>query len=460
MAHSEALVLLLLVSNYVLFVHVAAPMCPKNCLGYDENNDGDIEYCRCPNEHGTGAPCGWVGHGGIYSYPVCLDAIPTDFAKQTPSIYIERLRSSTLKERSFPSIPRLRQLKIERSNISEIQRGAFRGLPLVQSLMLDDNRISSLEPDAFLGLEKLTVLVLNKNMLSVLPQHVFRGLPLMFSLTLENNLLRSVPVDALLQPMALRGVNLRYNRITVIDSDVMTLQQNQRLRVLIGNIKVRCDKWFICNHQSLYHLSFHPVMTCASPADLNGIRPINIKKDICQSTTYRSQQYTAFTTGVTAYNKTTVIEAYTEVPFSEHTTQRDYIVILGGHLMINNADNSTYISAMINAVVVPLLLVSVVLLIFTFCCGTDLTHNNVPTGTDGETSAGDHNIQPYAVAYADSSELQGSDSAAGKRSTSAGAEGNAPDDNCTIQPYAAAYAEDPGSEIQPYAVAYDEETGP
>ncbi|XP_019626225.1 PREDICTED: leucine-rich repeat-containing protein 24-like [Branchiostoma belcheri] len=487
MARGETLVFLLLVSSYALFV--AAQLCPKSCFTDTSQEPlGALATCRCPIKQGTETPCSWVGHGGMYSFLFCLEAIPDDFSTQTRSIFIEHLCSSTLREQSFPNVSNLQGLRIQKSNVSIIEKGAFRGLPLLRDLNLGNNRISSLDPDAFLGLEKLGNLFLDKNMLSAIPQHAFRGLPLR-QLILDDNLLTSVPVHALLQLKALRSVGLRKNRITVIDSDVKKLQQHRCLRfVLMGNIKVRCDRWFICHRESLSlsRLSFPrgPPLKCASPAELNGTFISDVSKDICQATTHGPEQQSVSTRSSTAnmvprafqmvnsnlYNETIVTGNYTEVPHSnnmsasDQTTQMDHVILLGGNPAIS--DN---VRILVSAVAVPLLLVlttTIVLLIHKFYRGSSnpAQQGAAPTRADDADeatpeAAGDDNIEPYAVAYAsaaDETELQ--------RCAGSGAAGR-PDlalhktqeDNCTIQPYAVAYAEDPGSGIQPYAVAYDEE---
>eukprot|EP00058_Branchiostoma_floridae_P022925 XP_002608415.1 hypothetical protein BRAFLDRAFT_96555 [Branchiostoma floridae] len=485
MAKSKALVWLCLVSYHVLFVLTVAQPCPNNCF-VDNESSANLLACRCPQKSGAMSACSWAGHGGMYSFPICLKTIPTDFIKRTRSIFIEHLCSSTLQQRAFSKVSHLHLLKIQRSNVSKVQRWAFMGLPLLQSLHLQDNRIIILEPDAFLGLDKLNHLYLDKNMISFLSHQAFRGLPLLDSLWLENNLLRSVPTVSLLQPRTLRYVYLENNRISVIDSKVMPLQQNQRVRLLMGKIKVQCDEWFICNQRRLYHLSFHPLLTCASPADLKGLFPSNIRKGICQTTTYRPHQMnrstqhkemsvTTVTTNVVStgpqitnsslYHETIVTEDYTEIyptdmTASKHTTAIDIIVLLEGDPVISEDVNS-FIAI---AFCVPLLLVLATVsafLVCEFCSGTEPAAHDVAPEADEEAppnTAG--NIEPYAVTYADPEELQGSEGNSATDIRPAPPCDKTPETTCTIKPYAVAYAEDEGAGIQPYAVAYDEEPGP
>ena len=80
-----------------------------------------------------------------------------------------------------------------------------------------------------------------------------------------------------------------------------------------------------------------------------------------------------------------------------------------------------------------------------------------PTGTNEEESEESQNIEPYAVVYSVSAEVQGCDnnSSTGSQPTPA----QSPVDSETIKPYAVVYDEDQGpeSDIRPYAVAYGDE---
>ena len=142
MVGREALVWLLLVSNHLLLVPEAAQPCPDDCF------TRVVFSCRCPKPNGKGSSFSWVGHGGTYVFPVCLDAIPTDFSRETQSVFIEHLSSSssTLLEQSFHHlrIGRLETLSIRQSNVSAIQPRAFCGLQHLRHLYLPDNRISRL----------------------------------------------------------------------------------------------------------------------------------------------------------------------------------------------------------------------------------------------------------------------------------------------------------------------------
>eukprot|EP00058_Branchiostoma_floridae_P020725 XP_002606215.1 hypothetical protein BRAFLDRAFT_105003 [Branchiostoma floridae] len=487
MVGRKALVWLLLVSNHLLLVQEAAQRCPDDCF------TGVVFSCRCPNPNGKGSPCSWVGYGGTYVFPVCLDAIPTDFPRETRTVFIEHLSSSTLLEQSFHHlrIGRLEHLCIRQSNVSAIQPRAFWGLQHLRHLYLPDNRISRLEPDTFLGLVKLYVLILEKNRISTVSEDAFRGLPLLEDLRLSHNRLTSVPVGALLvlQPESWLFADLQMNYITAIDRDVVRLARNQRLTLYVGQNKLRCDKnltWFVCTVSNLTFISSSQqgALRCAFPPELSGIHITDMRKYFCQTSTERPQRGIGSKTfselsltptsrimnstspeifNTDPYTDTIPTEGYTEMlqtmPVTERTTQMDYVIILVENLFINEDVHINYIIAMVSAVVVPLLLVLATasfLFILRLCCVTDVPHQSSQTdGHEGaaSTETESQNIQPYAVAYADSAELRGSDGSSATTGRNIPAR---PEDNCTIQPYAVAYGEDPGSDIQPYAVAYGE----
>eukprot|EP00058_Branchiostoma_floridae_P025479 XP_002610969.1 hypothetical protein BRAFLDRAFT_96308 [Branchiostoma floridae] len=482
MVGRKALVWLLLVSNHlVLLVPEAAQRCPDGCFTRVAFS------CRCPNPNGKVSNCSWVGHGGTYVFPVCLDAIPTDFSRETQSVMIEHLSgsSSTLLEQSFHHLRfgRLETLSIRQSNVSAIQPRTFCGLQHLSHLYLPDNRISRLEAETFLGLVKLQVLILEKNKISTVSQHAFQDLHLLKHLRLSHNRLTSVPVDALLRPGALWAADLQMNHITTIYRDALRLTRNKFLSLQIGNNTLRCDKnltWFICSLSNLTFISERVLMSCASPPELSGTNLIAMRQFFCQTSAERSQRRI----GSKTFSEPSLIptsrimdsrssqlfntrpnsdaiptEGYAEMPqtmpVTKRTTQMDYVILLAGGPFVNEDANITYIIAMVSAVVVPLSVTAAVLFILILCCGTDLPHEQA-TSTETETS----DIQPYAVAYANSAELRGSDGSPNTSGRNVPVLGKTPEDNCTIQPYAVAYAEDPGSDIQPYAVAYSEDPGP
>ncbi|KAI8522211.1 hypothetical protein Bbelb_019650 [Branchiostoma belcheri] len=430
MAQRKTLVLLFLVSNHFLFVLEATQHCPDNCYTKAATS------CRCPRPNGMRSPCSWVGNGGVYIFPA----------------------------------------------------GAFRALRHLNHLHLVDNRISRIEPDTFLGLDKLVALLLDKNAISTIPQHAFRGLPRLHVLRLPQNRLTSVPVSALLDLRVhlYLMADLQMNHITTIDKDVARLSQANRLNLRIGYNKLRCDKnltWFICSMHDLPFISGFDSLKCASPPDLHGTNITTLENNLCQTNNEISQQeivskpfsepsMTTLSRDVIStgpqilktypYSETILTKGYNvteilhNIPVSEYTTQVDYVIILGKDPTINEGVNITYITNMIIAGVVPplVLVIAVVLTIRKLCRSTDSSHY---IRSDEEAT---DNIEPYAITYADSTELEGH----GRNSTTSGRLtplcNKTPEDYYTIQPYAVAYDQDPGSEIQPYGVAYDDRLGP
>ncbi|KAI8489177.1 hypothetical protein Bbelb_331620 [Branchiostoma belcheri] len=496
---------------------VAALRCPDICLSIQ--TDRGRHVCYCPDENWTGFPCSWIGYGGTYSFPACLDTIPTGFDKATRSIFIKHLRSPTVLEWSFPNCRGVQILHIRMSNVSMIQSGAFRGLPLVSRLYLDDNRISSLDPDTFLGIEKVKELNLQRNAISVISQHAFRGLPLLAWLMLDNNHLRSVPVDALLPLTALKLVSLETNRITTIDSHVLRLSHNQTLRLMLANNQLKCDAnltWFICTLPKLDYISARKYLTCASPTNLSGILLATVRKDISQTNTDRSLQEirlgrcdeTSTTTGPHTHHTSLYIP--TEMPYtntrpgSESTTGTDVVTLHGGPI-ITEENNSYHVNAIIMAVAVPLLMVlsaGVVVYLYERCHSKGVAQHNAPAETNGnlaqsgasnresvtdtpaqdQTSEDNDDIEPYAVSYIDVSGKGKNGKLAPYATTSFGNIQPLEDDD-DIEPYAVSYVDVSGKgkngklasyattsfgniqpiedndDIEPYAVSYMDVSG-
>ncbi|XP_078657295.1 uncharacterized protein LOC144903190 [Branchiostoma floridae x Branchiostoma belcheri] len=504
MVRSKALLyFLLLVSNQLLHISAPALRCPEICRSYPVNHsEGKRVSCRCPDKNQVVSPCSWIGYEGTYSFPACLDAIPTDFVKATSMIAIEHLRSSTISERSFPNSPEVQYLWIRQSNVSTVQPGAFQGLPLVEDLSLTDNRISSLEPDTFLGLERVTNMYLEKNAISVISQHAFRGLPLLAMLRLNENRLRSVPVDALLPLTALQVAGLETNHITTIDSQVLHLSHKQDLRLLLAKNQLKCDAnltWFTCHLPELDHIFGRDYLKCASPPNLSGILLATVRKDmVSQTNTGWSPQdirsgrcdETSTTTGPHThhtshlYNDTIPTEMpYTNAtPDSEYqatrqaTTGTDIVTLPSFGPILTEEDDSYHINAVIMAVAVPLLMVLawvVVIYLYERCHDTGLAPHNAPDKTDenstpsdgdsvaggepspveDQTSEGNDDIEPYAVSYVDVSGKGKNGKLAPYATTSFANIQPTEPDNDDIQPI------EEKDDIEPYAVSYMDVSG-
>ncbi|KAI8492722.1 hypothetical protein Bbelb_293190 [Branchiostoma belcheri] len=485
MVQKKALLLLLLVSNHLVFILVDQ-QCPNVC-------STDVSYiphavlqyqalCHCPDEGKAGSPCSWVGHDGPYSFRVCLDNIPAGFPQETRTIFIKYLRSPVILERSFPNVSILQFLHIRQSNVSAIQPGAFRGLSLVQSLNLDDNRICSLESNTFHGLEKLKYLYLQKNAISSISQHAFQGLPLLHMMNLRQNRLSSVPTAALLQTKDELFVNLCANRIATISSQDMSPLSHRpsRLDLMIHDNKLNCDRnltWLICNLPRLDWIYTRHNLKCASPTDLRGTFLATLRENVGQSDVSDPQE--SRFTGCTVMSTTTAsvnmsstqsqtiipTEDYADLdvphtkdmPIVDQTTAMDnsYVILLG-KVNKGSSINWSHLFALISIFVAPLLLSASAAFI-------SCIHSRPESPETSESQS----IEPYAVVYADSAQMQERDknSDQGTHQT---------EDNDTIQPYAVTYAgqndalvhqpyattcvDDPdqgdNSEIQPYAVTY------
>eukprot|EP00058_Branchiostoma_floridae_P009222 XP_002594710.1 hypothetical protein BRAFLDRAFT_81165 [Branchiostoma floridae] len=494
MTGGEALLVLLLISNRLYFVVEALTpsRCTVCCYAFKHEVDEPLGIirCFCPNEEdGTGPPCSWIGHGGTYSFPMCLDSLPTclhniptdhDDDRNDLSISIRNLWSSTILEGSFSNYSNVYLLQIHYSNVSTIQPGAFRGLSSATGLHLDDNRISCL---------------------------------------------------------ALRLANLQENRITTINDKVLLLNQTHHLRLEIENNELNCNKnleWFICSLPELGFISNPESLKCASPAELRGTLLSTLRSDVDRSNINMSRQrigsvescddmyLTAGTTSMVlttsssantlTYNEAVLTEDYTEAPYTSNvsvsvkTTEMDYVVILPGD-RIRKIDNDRthlyYLFAMSTAIVIPLLFVfaSVAILSLCNCCDAEgLAQGNVANGdscqniepyavctyaelqasdrisaTDGrpnpthdQTLEDSSTIQPYAVTYMDVSG-KGKNGKLPPYATTTLAPDQASENNDDIQPYAVTYMdvsdisdhdEDTGPQIQPYSVTYDEDPGP
>ncbi|XP_078679022.1 uncharacterized protein LOC144914741 [Branchiostoma floridae x Branchiostoma belcheri] len=468
MLRIEALVLVLLVSSHLISAISPPLLCPDVCHTSDEYGVGWDKkkglFCTCPREDIKNVrPCSWIGYEVRVTYPVCLNTIPTDFDRETRSIYIKHLRSATVVERSFLHVPNLHLLKIERSNVSTIQPGAFHGLSSVERLFLNGNRISSLEAYTFLGLKKLEYLYLQRNRISTISHHAFYGLPDIETLRMSQNYLSSVPVEALLPLKQLMIANLHGNVITTIDSKARRLNQIPSLFLMVGLNKLRCDEkltWFICNLQQLTFVSFRKALKCQSPANLRETSLIERAKSVCQ-TKHTDGRSSSQEIASEMYNETIPTEdTDTDVPYTNVRTSKifsvqsftkmpdvtvheqtnfkaDVVIPVQGNSIPNDEEGwISYFAVITVAFAVPfLILLASLMVVFVLNRRRRkrLPRPNVTPGTNNAESSspdtgGSHRIEPYAVAYMDSEELR-----ATVRTR------NRPSEDDAIQPYAVAY---------------------
>ncbi|CAH1252272.1 RTN4RL2 [Branchiostoma lanceolatum] len=383
---------------------------------------------------------------------------------------------------------------------------------------MEDNLIYCLDDDTFLGLEELKHLYLQKNGMSVISKHAFRGLPVLKDVWLYDNHLRSVPIDALLQPKALKVARLANNRITMIDERVMRLNENRHFFLMLGHNKLNCDRnltWLICNLWRLDVIPQRNSLTCASPPNLRGrlirllkkedlntdikkpspvewykpswdeifIRadtastssehPQNVSTLLYDQTASNHTDVTLYANNTT-YNETAPAENYTYTPYtgsmfaSRHTTEMVYIHLFGRDAIINLDDNKSNLVAMILAVFLPLVLMLALAIVL--CLQTGLVVCNIPTDAENEEPADFETVEPYAVVYMDSIDLQasGKDSANGSQPIT---DPDQSEGNSTIQPHAqegkeetnqsqviaVIHHEDPGTEPQSCAVTHKED---
>ncbi|KAI8503057.1 hypothetical protein Bbelb_188780 [Branchiostoma belcheri] len=473
-SRAVAFVLFLFLSSQLLFVLAVTPRCPEDCRTevFGVPLWPGI-HCFCPDENAKGSPCSWVGYEGRYSFPVCLDAIPANFDKRTQSVTIRHLRSSVLLERSFKNASRISLLTIERSNISKIQPGAFKGLPFVRRLTVADNLISSL-----------------------------------------------------------------------VDDQILRLTQNQPFKaLLLADNKLNCDRnltWFICNLEKLDLIVNRWSLRCASPDNRKGT-PLTMLKTCTDDTQTEpnwpkwdkvviggnvprtsSQSPESISTlnpyNQTAsnhtdamlhasnkpHNKTMPTENYTHtssMPTPNHTTELYYVNLAGGDAIINLDDTGSNLIALILAILLPIILVILAVIILASyhnCLCLALAIFNIPTDGENEDETDDETVQPYAVVYADSADLQATDrdSVANSNQATTGSdqsEGNTniqtendkfevlavihhedshkedqrqehnpeetthEDPQPELHPREITHDGDPGKQLQPYAVTYTEQ---
>lgn len=130
------------------------------------------------------------------------------------------------------SLPRsLQVLKIKNNQLNSVPDGALTGMEKLQKLILSDNqlKLNSVYQGAWMELSALTVLDLSGNTLSHIPSDLPESLEYLY---LQSNRISSVPASAFEGTPNLKGIVLRFNRLSVDSVDESSFSHLSNLQVL------------------------------------------------------------------------------------------------------------------------------------------------------------------------------------------------------------------------------------
>ncbi|XP_031728866.1 podocan [Anarrhichthys ocellatus] len=146
---------------------------------------------------------------------------------------LETLNLSGNSLQSMPvGLPRsLQVLEIKNNQLNSIPDGALTGMEKLQKLILSDNqlKLNSAYQGAWLELSALTTLDLSGNQLSHIPSDLPESLEY---LHLQSNRISSVPASAFEGTPNIKGIFLRFNRLSVDAVDESSLAHLSNLQVL------------------------------------------------------------------------------------------------------------------------------------------------------------------------------------------------------------------------------------
>jgi Leucine-rich repeat (LRR) protein len=140
----------------------------------------------------------------------------------------------------FLSCSKLVSLKFNGNEILKLASGAFEGLESLQVLTLISNNFSSIDSQLFKSLTSLKELSINDQPLAKLPENLFENLSKLEILNLNNNELLTVP-STWFNGKTLESVDLSYNKIRTIDSNLLKVWSNQASLNLINNVCIDAD---------------------------------------------------------------------------------------------------------------------------------------------------------------------------------------------------------------------------
>ncbi|XP_037325922.2 podocan isoform X2 [Pungitius pungitius] len=146
------------------------------------------------------------------------------------------LETLDLSGNSFQSMPvglprSLQVLKIKNNQLNSIPHGALRGMEKLQKLVLSDNhlKLNSAYQGAWMELSALTTLDLSSNQLSHIPSDLPESLEYLY---LQSNRISSVPASAFDGTPNIKGIFLRFNRLSGVPVDESSFAHLSNLQVL------------------------------------------------------------------------------------------------------------------------------------------------------------------------------------------------------------------------------------
>ncbi|KAG1960693.1 podocan [Pimephales promelas] len=159
---------------------------------------------------------------------------------------LETLDLSGNKLQALPlGLPKsLQVLKVKDNQMTEVPEGALLGMSSLRELYLANNqlKLNSIYQGAWQELSALTTLDLSANMLSHVPPDLPESLEF---LHLQNNRISSVSASAFLNTPNIKGIFLRFNRLSVHSVSEESFSQLSKLQVLDighGNISPNRDR--------------------------------------------------------------------------------------------------------------------------------------------------------------------------------------------------------------------------
>ncbi|XP_019711397.1 podocan isoform X1 [Hippocampus comes] len=146
---------------------------------------------------------------------------------------LETLHLSGNALHSLPvGLPRsLKVLEVKNNRLASIPDGALTGMGKLQKLILSENqlRLNSVYQGAWMELGALTTLDLSSNLLSHVPADLPESLEYLY---LQRNRIASIPVSAFEGTPNLKGIYLRFNRLSASAVDESSLAHLSQLQVL------------------------------------------------------------------------------------------------------------------------------------------------------------------------------------------------------------------------------------
>jgi len=177
---------------------------------------------------------------------------------------------------NFEKKSSLKYLHLDHNYIEHLEIDVFRRLVNLRNLSLHGNKLQYLHPDTFAALPNLQRLDLSENVYLQIPtDHHFINSHSLKHLDISKCNISSVSVEIFANVSALEWLDLSYNKLKILDINILKALPNLSALYLYGN-PLQCDcqlqeVWRLCQDHNIQTAYEGKVPECDTPRQVKGI---------------------------------------------------------------------------------------------------------------------------------------------------------------------------------------------